>query len=30
MLDLKYGDLVAVVGGFPKDAHTNFLKIQEI
>lgn len=30
LLNLKKGDLVAVVGGFPKDAHTNFLKIQEI
>lgn len=30
LLNLKKGDLVAVVGGFPKEAHTNFLKIQEI
>ncbi len=30
LLGLEKGDLVAVVGGFPKDAHTNFLKIQEI
>lgn len=30
ILNLKTGDLVAVVGGFPKEAHTNFLKIQEI
>lgn len=30
ILDLKDKDLVCVVGGFPKDAHTNFLKIQEV
>jgi len=30
LLNLKKGDLVAVVGGFPTEAHTNFLKIQEI
>ena len=30
LLNLKTGDLVAVVGGSPKEAHTNFLKIQEI
>lgn len=30
ILNLKYGDLVCVVGGFPTEAHTNFLKIQEI
>jgi len=30
ILNLKKDDLVAVVGGFPKDAHTNFLKIDEI
>lgn len=30
LLNLEKGNLVAVVGGFPKDAHTNFLKIQEI
>lgn len=30
LLNLKNGELVAVVGGFPKEAHTNFLKIQEI
>lgn len=30
LLGLQKGELVAVVGGFPKDAHTNFLKIQEI
>lgn len=30
MLDLQSGDLVAVIGGYPKEAHTNFLKIEEI
>ena len=30
MLGLSKGDLVAVVGSFPKEAHTNFLKIDEI
>lgn len=30
MFNLKDGDLVAVVGGFPDDAHTNFMKIVEI
>lgn len=30
ILDLQKGDLVAVVGSFPKEAHTNFLKIDEI
>ncbi len=30
ILNLQEGDLVAVVGGFPKEAHTNFLKIQKI
>lgn len=30
ILGLQTGDLVAVVGGFPRDAHTNFLKIDEI
>ena len=30
ILKLQEGDLVAVVGGFPKEAHTNFLKIQKI
>lgn len=29
-MNLQEGDLVAVVGGFPKDAHTNFLKIENI
>ena len=30
LLDLQNGDLVIVVGGSPKEAHTNFLKIEEI
>ncbi len=30
MVDLKSGDIVTVVGGFPHDAHTNFMKIEEI
>lgn len=30
MLNLKYKDLVCVVGSTPSDAHTNFLKIEEI
>lgn len=30
MFDLQSGDLVAVIGGYPKEAHTNFLKIEEI
>lgn len=30
MFNLQSGDLVAVVGGFPDDAHTNFMKIEEI
>lgn len=30
MFKLKKGDLVAVVGGFPDDAHTNFMKIEKI
>ena len=30
LLKLDNGDLVAVIGGYPKDAHTNFLQIQEI
>ena len=29
ILNLGKEDLVCVVGGFPQDAHTNFLKIQE-
>ena len=30
VLDLQEGDLVCVVGGFPTEAHTNFLKIDQI
>lgn len=30
MFNLQSGDLIAVVGGFPEDAHTNFMKIEEI
>lgn len=30
VMNLEKGDLIAVVGGFPKDSHTNFLKIQDI
>ncbi len=30
VMKLKKGDMIAVVGGFPKDSHTNFLKIQDI
>lgn len=30
MFNLENGDLVAVIGGYPKEAHTNFLKIEEI
>ncbi len=30
MLNLNTGDLVAVIGGFPTEAHTNFMKIEEI
>lgn len=30
MFNLKENDLVAVIGGYPKEAHTNFLKIEEI
>ena len=30
MFNLQSGDLVAVVGGFPDDAHTYFMKIEEI
>lgn len=30
LMNLRYGDLVAVIGGFPKDCHTNFLKIHEV
>ncbi len=30
LMNLEAGELVAVVGGFPKEAHTNFMKIEEI
>lgn len=30
VMNLEKGDLIAVVGGFPKESHTNFLKIQDI
>ena len=30
MMNLKENDLVAVVGGVPEKAHTNFIKIEEI
>lgn len=30
IMNLQKDDLVAVVGGFPRDAHTNFMKIEEI
>ncbi|MBR1413304.1 MAG: pyruvate kinase [Bacilli bacterium] len=30
LLGLSKGDLIAVVGGFPNDAHTNLMKIEEI
>ncbi len=30
MFNLSAGDIVAVVGGFPDDAHTNFMKIERI
>lgn len=30
ILNLKYKDLVCVIGSSPKDAHTNLLKIEEI
>ena len=30
ILNLNDNDLVVIVGGFPKEAHTNFLKIQNI
>lgn len=29
-MNLQPGDIVTVVGGFPQDAHTNFMKIEEI
>ncbi len=30
MMHLEKGDIITVVGGFPHDAHTNFMKIEEI
>ena len=30
VMDLKSGDIVTVVGGFPQNEHTNFMKIEEI
>lgn len=30
ILELKKGDLVEIIGSIPTDAHTNFLKIEEI
>lgn len=30
VMNLQAGDIVTVVGGFPHDAHTNFMKIEEI
>ena len=30
VMNLQTGDIVTVVGGFPHDAHTNFMKIEEI
>jgi len=30
MIHLNKGDIVTVVGGFPHDAHTNFMKIEEV
>lgn len=30
LMQLQNGDLVAVIGGFPSEAHTNFLKIDQI
>jgi len=30
VMNLKNGDIVTVVGGFPHNAHTNFMKIEEI
>ena len=30
MMNLKTNDIVTVVGGFPYDAHTNFIKIEKI
>lgn len=30
VMNLEKGDIIAIVGGFPTEAHTNFLKIEEI
>lgn len=30
VMNLQNGDIVTVVGGFPHDAHTNFMKIEQI
>lgn len=30
IMNLHIGDLVTIVGGFPKEAHTNFMKIESI
>lgn len=30
VMNLQPGDIVTVVGGFPHDAHTNFMKIEEL
>ena len=30
VLNLNNDDLVCVIGGFPLDAHTNFLKIDKV
>lgn len=30
VMNLQSGDIVTVVGGFPQNAHTNFMKIEEI
>ncbi len=30
VMKLEKGDIIAIVGGFPTEAHTNFLKIEEV
>ena len=30
LMNLETGDIITIVGGFPKDAHTNFMKIEII
>ncbi len=30
VLNLKKGDMVVIIGGFPTESHTNFLKIEQI